>query len=408
MEQKLLSRGLTAIRKRAKDSLEMTREMLSVELDGQWLMEEAENAVCNLATVIYLEEWLENDSNATQTINSFAYQPYRLQSEAKCKRDLIREAEQESYVKALREAEATYKSMHEQREKQAEAEDAIKQPLNEKGSNRAGRPYDFITLRFMELYAPSNNYPRRLSIFDLLALRKHLMSVTSDKGGYNSLSRAYEDYYNIFKDIKDMDARRYVVASMQIHKLEMTYHYHLFLLLAKWMEDCSDKETKQRLMDIAPLWARYKYSIPLNLSGECTEKKYEDQPYDILSYMDLMRLLLREEGKTGSNYFVEYRRILLITVMQMNATMPVREQPSWTDQDFSDAEQFFREAYPIAEKYASVDFEEVNKKEYLKRLVEIYQVVEEIGKQKKASPSFTDFRKSMQEKRKERNTRKDK
>lgn len=218
MEQQLSKHGLSAIRMCARLSLDKAYDLLSEELGNRWVMDDVENSICNLATVVYLEEWLENDKNARQTINSFAFYPYSLQSEVALRKedeDAVIEAGQEAHIKSLRNAEVVYKDMHEQRVKQAESEKAIKQSLPEKTSKKAGILYDFIALRFMELYATSITHPRQLTIFDLMALRKGLMSVTSDKGKQDSLARAYEDYYGIFREIQGMDARKYVIATMR-------------------------------------------------------------------------------------------------------------------------------------------------------------------------------------------------
>lgn len=193
----------------------------------------------------------------------------------------------------------------------------------------------------------------------------------------------------------------------------MTYHYHFFMLLAKWMVDHSDYEITQRMWDTAPIWCRYKYSLPYDGDNSDTEKIIENQPYDILSYSEVMTFLLNTEGTTAAEYIAVYRRILLTTIMLMNKAMPIKIQPSWTNRDFDDAEEFFRAAYPIAEEYSKLadDSDDGSDKfyknpKYLKKVVQIYQTIEVMSKQIGATPSFADFRGAMQASRKERNTHK--
>lgn len=81
MEQQLSKHDLPTIRMCARLSLDKAYDLLSEELGARWVIDDVENSICNLATVVYLEEWLENDNNAKQTINSFAFYPYSLQSE---------------------------------------------------------------------------------------------------------------------------------------------------------------------------------------------------------------------------------------------------------------------------------------------------------------------------------------
>lgn len=42
------------------------------------LHEDTINSIVNLTALVFLEEWLENDQNATQTVHSFYYYPYTL------------------------------------------------------------------------------------------------------------------------------------------------------------------------------------------------------------------------------------------------------------------------------------------------------------------------------------------
>lgn len=219
------------------------------------LHEDTINSIVNLTALVFLEEWLENDQNATQTVHSFYYYPYTLKSELKGIKGSIPTDEDEAGIKALRKAESVFKSMSELRTEQAK-EEGIKEPAIADMTSK-GRFYSFIDLRFMELYKTLAEECRQLEIFDLFARRKELMMLTTkSKNPYDFLKSTYLAYYDIFRKISEMGddvekvyeeackndsktatdktieiagekARKYVVATMQIHKFEMAYRFHL-------------------------------------------------------------------------------------------------------------------------------------------------------------------------------------
>lgn len=412
------------ISRSARKALDKVRTELELKMP---LYEDTENSIVNLTALVFLEEWLENDQNATQTVHSFCYYPYTLKSELKGIKGSIPTDEDEAAIKALRKAESVFKSMSELRTEQAEKE-GIKEPVIADMTSK-GRFYSFIDLQFMKLYATPAEECRQLEIFDLFARRKDLMMLTTkSKNPYDFLKSTYLAYYDVFRKISEMgddvekvyeDAckndsktasdktieiagkkvREYVVATMQIHKFEMAFHFHLIALLAKWTVDhqLSDMDLYDYLDCLFVLCNRYKY--PLVIDDEDSAEMI-DLPWDILCCEAAIPLLSSEDEKSADasfEYFVEYRRLLSASIASMNAMFPPKEMPPWTDQAFIEAYLFIRNAYPIAEKISEYKPSQLDDEKYYRRIVEIYQYINSDEIQKDSVLPLSEFRKAMKE-----------
>lgn len=406
--------------------LALTKALTELELKMP-LNEDTKNSIVNLTALVFLEEWLENDQNATQTVHSFCYHPYTLKSELKDIKGNIPTDEDEAAIKALRKAESVFKSMSELRTEQAK-EEGIKEPAIADMTSK-GRFYSFIDLRFMELYKTLAEECRQIEIFDLFARRKELMMLTSkSKNPYDFLKSTYLAYYDIFRKISEMGddvekvyedacrndsktaidktieiagekAREYVVATMQIHKFEMAFRFHLIALLAKWAVDhqLSDMDLYDYLDCLFVLCNRYEY--PLVIDDEDLAEMI-DLPWDILFCEAAIPLLSSEDEKSAEasfEYCVEYRRLLSASIASMNAMFPPKEMPSWTDRAFIEAHSFIRDAYPIAEKISEYTPSQLDDEKYYRRIVEIYQYIDSDEIQKDSVLPLSEFRKAMKE-----------
>lgn len=396
------------------------------------LQEDIENSIVNLTVLVFLEGWLENDQNATQTLHSFCYYPYTLKSELKDIKGSIPAKEDEAAIKALRKAESIYKSMSELRTWQAEKE-GIKEPAIADMTSK-GRFYNFIALRFIELCTTSPERNQQLEIFNLFARRKELMMLTTkskDKKHYDFLKAAYLDYYDIFREINEIGktgeddeerneesneeysdeeaekaikeagkkARKYVVATMQIHKFEMAYRFHLIALLAKWTVDhqIDGTELNDFLAHMFVLYARY--ACPA-VSGDQNFKEIIDLPWDILFYDAAIPLLSGEEkgySNDSPEYFIGYRHLVAASIAGLNHMLPLKEMPSWTDFTFIEAYSFIHNAYPIAEKISEYNPSQLDDEKYYRRIVEIYQYINSDEIQKDSVLPLSEFRKAMKE-----------
>ena len=409
----------------AKLAMVKAREELELKIP---LLDKVDiNSIVNLTALVFLEEWLENDQNATQTVHSFYYYPYTLKSELKGIKGSIPTDEDEAGIKVLRKAESVFKSMSELRTEQAEKE-GIKEPAIADMTSK-GRFYSFIDLRFMELYKTLAEECRQIEIFDLFARRKELMMLTTkSKNPYDFLKSTYLAYYDIFRKISEVGddvekvyedacrndsktaidktieiagekAREYVVATMQIHKFEMAFRFHLIALLAKWTVDhqLSDMDLYDYLDCLFVLCNRYEY--PLVIDDEDLAEMI-DLPWDILFCEAAIPLLSSEDEKSAEasfEYCVEYRRLLSASIASMNAMFPPKEMPSWTDRAFIEAHSFIRDANPIAEKISEYTPSQLDDEKYYRRIVEIYQYIDSDEIQKDSVLPLSEFRKAMKE-----------
>lgn len=406
--------------------LALTKALTELELKMP-LHEDTKNSIVNLTALVFLEEWLENDQNATQTIHSFCYYPYTLKSELKGIKRSIPTDEDEAAIKALRKAESVFKSMSELRTEQAK-EEGIKEPAIADMTSK-GRFYSFIDLRFMELYKTLAEECRQIEIFDLFARRKELMMLTTkSKNPYDFLKSTYLAYYDVFRKISEMGddvekvykdadkndsktaidktieiagkkARKYVVATMQIHKFEMAYRFHLIALFAKWTVDhqIDGTELNDFLARMFVLYARY--ACPA-VSGDQNFKEIIDLPWDILFYDAAIPLLSGEEkgySNDSPEYFIGYRHLVAASIAGLNHMLPLKEMPSWTDFTFIEAYSFIHNAYPIAEKISEYNPSQLNDEKYYRRIVEIYQYINSAEIQEGSALPLSEFRKAMKE-----------
>lgn len=409
----------------AKLAMVKAREELELKIP---LLDKVDiNSIVNLTALVFLEEWLENDQNATQTVHSFYYYPYTLKSELKGIKGSIPTDEDEAGIKALRKAESVFKSMSELRTEQAK-EEGIKEPAIADMTSK-GRFYSFIDLRFMELYKTLAEECRQIEIFDLFARRKELMMLTTkSKNPYDFLKSTYLAYYDIFRKISEMGddvekvyedackndsktaidktieiagkkARKYVVATMQIHKFEMAFRFHLIALFAKWTVDhqIDGTELNDFLARTFVLCNRYEYSLVVD--GKDSAKMI-DLPWEILFCEDTISSLSGEDEKSADvsfEHFVEFRRLLAASIASMNAMFPPKEMPSWADQDFFKAYTFIRNAHPIAEKISEYKPSQLDDEKYYCRIVEIYQYIDSDKIQEGSALPLSKFRKAMKE-----------
>ena len=255
-----------------------------------------------------------------------------------------------------------------------------------------------------------------------------MMLTTKSKNPYDFLKSTYLAYYDIFRKISEVgddvekvykDAgkndsktaidktieiagkkvREYVVATMQIHKFEMAFRFHLIALFAKWTVDhqIDGTELNDFLARMFVLCNRYEYSLVVD---DKDSAKMIDLPWEIRFCEDTISSLSGEDGKNADvsfEHFVEFRRLLAASIASMNAMFPPKEMPSWTDQDFFKAYTFIRNAHPIAEKISEYKPSQLDDEKYYRRIVEIYQYIDSDKIQEGSVLPLSKFRKAMKE-----------
>jgi len=333
-----------------------------------------------LAVALYLEGWLDQDETARQTIYSFAIEAYHPE-----KRIHKYHSPSDGRLKALERAAFYIATMQELRQSQLknekeqwkqesnQSDQPEKKPCEDGKDSKLrlpgkGHKYSFVELRTFDVYVAGN-----LDVFRLLVQRKELMTSTADKGSYEKLAAAYKRYDELFVNARKSETdREYVIACMQIRKMESAYRFHLAAKLAEYATE-NNLKTRDLINDSAKaIWGRYlsdawlrpQDPFPINDS------------YDVLHYDRAIECVLRTESVAERAYC--WRSALIDVFDFMNLLKPIKEQAPWTDADFSEAAKFFRNDYPVVERYVPVTVQGNDRKAYFKNIQDIYKMLDEL------------------------------
>ena len=345
----------------------------------------------NLAVSFYLDEWLENDANATQTIRSFATKKYVLRSEREQHWGV--QTLPDSYrLSSLHRAEYVLTNMQKFRTGQARKEGS-KEVLLSGNKGTGGIWYDFVSLRFLDLYSQ-----RKLSLFELLALRKEIMRTTSEKKPYQSLKNAYEEYDSIFKNAGCLSDREYTISCIQMQKMEYTYRFYLCAEIAKCAVDqgLSIEKVKERLHSNEAKFCWGRFESPRLLTSNHV---LLNQSIDISNYHQEITCIFNEEKTVAEKVYL-FRTLLMNAIDIMNCLADPKSQRSWNPDDFRDAAKHFRKEAHIFECRAPVALKasEKDTDKFYHYIREIYQ---ELAENKEMPLYF--FRQEMQTARKIKN-----
>ena len=294
----------------------------------------------SLAVSLYLEEWLRCDTNCQQTIYSFASQKYILKNE---RSRSSKTAPESSSVKSLQRAEAIYRNMQSLQNKQAQHENSPFVPCPE--TSQAGKYYDFVTLRFFDLFSRG-----AYELYKLLVFRKKLMEVTSDKGSHRVLSMAYKEYNDIFNHLNQIsNDREFVVACIQARKFESTFHFQLYAILSKHLIATNLSAQQALTLNAQYIWGRYTCT---SIFRPSEQNQVITEHNDILDYDSQVNYGIGQ--KDISDHAFLWRQTLTNLLDFINLFKPPKEQSPWTDDDFASAALFFKESYPVSKASHSI------------------------------------------------------
>lgn len=357
----------------------------------------------HLAVSVYLGTWLENDKNAAQNIHYFASRKYMLNSERSnlwgrlvFTNDRLSELRRATYILC---------GMNDLQEKQSAVELTGVYTSNQSGDESTHSiPYDFISLRFLDLYAR-----RKLLLFELLTLRKKIMQITSQKKEpYRPIIDAYHEYGSIFEEMKsykDSNAREYVAACIQMQKMESTYRFQLCAEIAKYIADnnLDHKQVIERLRseEARVCWERY--FVPRILTDVDVMTSHS---YDILNYAQEIECVFEGDELTAWKTIV-FRSLLMNVIDIMHHVANPITQRSWTDDDFKEAAAFFKKDYPIFENGTPSIIKEIEITTKSSAFIHYIREIYELLAGNKEMPLYS-FRTQMQQMRKDHNTRKSK
>ena len=398
-----------------------------------------------------LSAWLENDHEHMQTVNSFVTQitkvreyEHRLQKKdqeeeanptnKKSKRrntelppeKFLSKTEQqnqtkmvssdssngiptnksEKIYKAYLRAEATFTDMQNLQILQAKDEGRWSAPISfqKETGQTVKRYYNFPTLCTLQLLANDHSKDSNCSsserflspLFDMLVYRKKAMKVAKDS---TRLVEAYDSFNKMVAHFKKTRSKReYVAFCMSFIKIEYAFRFQLIAELAVYQQK-HDKPLGDPLPELAALlWYRNK-----ELSEQMDILTYLDEEIDGNRYPGQISMLYSE----GNDVF-EYAthayatREFFSNVQSIVFSMLHPENMgAWSDLDFKMAADFFKNYYPVVERYKPIEIaeDEVKQKQFCQRFTHVYNsLIGEVAE---------DFRKKMQaEKRSRRATSK--
>jgi len=322
----------------------------------------------NQATAMYLECWLENDKESTQTIYSFASIKFLSRSKQKQHTSIANALT----VKLYQRYEIKFRDMMLLRDEQAKFENMKTKSLPQKGQHRCY--YDFITLYTIYMMSETN----WLTIYDLLTGKKELLAITNKKGSNEPLYDAC-NFYKLFfdyvsnqtnkKEEKKEKEKEYVLASMAANKIEHAFRFSLFIKIAQYAQ-YNGIDTEQVDISKHPFWTRY--TEPISVLGSISEIPIE--AIDILNYESLIPYAFCASNDTEIE--IKKQRLwreTLTTVLRIIVNIkPPSEQPAWGDSIFEKAANFFNREFNIIEalKPAQIDKDGID--DFCNKLRNIY------------------------------------
>lgn len=319
--------------------------------------------VSTVATAVFLESWLENDSRARQTIYSFTQSPFMPRNESTQGNILLADTD---FAISLGRARDKHEIMQRRRREQIE-DDNICIPLyhQTESINERSKTYNFIDLCIFDMWATDG----QLSLLDLLFFQWPTGAHQPDNWWSEKLESCYVKYYDnlsrinqLFQTAEGMAApepsvcRQYVASCMAIRKIEQANRISLIYNLSQ-NAIIEKVDFRKNGYYAATYWGRYPALdtniIQLNPTG-IEDKAIEDCPHDVCNYGENIENVfgnLSNKKETNAQKHRILRAILHDVLMILHTLHPNSQLPHWDDIDFLNAACFYRNTYPYIEEY---------------------------------------------------------
>lgn len=319
--------------------------------------------VSTVATAVFLESWLENDSRARQTIYSFTQSPFMPRNESTQGNKLLADTD---FAISLGRARDKHEIMQRRRQEQIE-DDNICIPLGRQteSTNERSKTYNFIDLCIFDMWAADGQW----SLLDFLFFQWPTGAHQPDNWWSKKLESCYVKYYDnlsrinqLFQIAEGMAApepsicRQYVASCMAIRKIEQANRISLIYNLSQ--------STIIEKMDFhkhgyyaAIYWGRYPALdtsiIRLN-STDIGDKSIEDIPHDIGNYGENIENVFGDSSKEKEAKARKHRAVRAIlhdVLVILHTLYPTSQLPHWEDIDFLNAAYFYRNTYPFIKEF---------------------------------------------------------
>lgn len=315
-------------------------------------------------TAVYLMQWLAKDDHAGDNLHHYLREEYK---------ETDVDYEQTFYSEDYKYASKKSKEwevidQHIARQAQAENRSYRKEPeIENKRQSEYAKQQNYAKLWKIELDAKG-----KLLILHLIFDRKKMFQSTNKREKKNFVLEGYRKYYELYRALlpeKEEDCRntarnrKYVVTALMLHEMEYTYRFHAVATLAiKQQQRAKQREVpyqtlrnseeyKKIYFFLCGRFARSEIDEFIRVvNDEGNERIFEYISYDILHYeQDIDNLL-----DNGESAFDTFKKILMLERLMILLACKVRlpsSMPSWTDNDYAEARQFFETEYPIFQIY---------------------------------------------------------
>ncbi len=333
-----------------------TSDLSITDKDIQW--------VSTVATAVFLENWLENDLSARQTIYGFTQSPFIPRNENTQGNDLWADTD---FAISLGRARDKHEIMLHRRQEQIEDDNiCVSNTLSSraKSINERSRTYNFIDLCIFDMWATNG----QLSLLDFLFFQWPIDAPQLDFWWEKNLKDCYRKYYDnlsrinqLFQTAEGMAApetsicRQYVASCMAIRKIEQASRISLIYSLSQstFFEKMDFDENGYYT---ATYWGRYPALdisiIQLNPTG-IGNKVIEDCPHDVCNYAENIEDAFGSSSKAKDAKAQKHRALRAILhdlLMVLHTLYPNSEMPHWEDIDYLNAAYFYRNTYPVVEE----------------------------------------------------------
>lgn len=343
--------------------------------------------LANVVTSIYIERWLENDTNARLSISDFARQPYRLQSEERTNNT--------KYTKDINdpwyEAHEEFEKMLNFRRQQAEQNNESVRPRPYKRGPE--RPLDFITLSWCN--AKKNG---RLYIYNWLDRNNKYRTKIETKA--TNLEYVLESYNSFLSDVdrcfdetgrNTIKNREYVSSCIMLQKIERTCRIQLCGKITEVLID-QNLELSPISEKLKPYyWTPYVEERSQLFEASSCVNKYGDhiytrpnEQYDVLDYDYKIKTLTGDISESKCMDAAIREQVVRETIKNLltllYAVCPVNRQRHWVDEDFLQAAKFYHDEYHFVAIWLKTKYPKIGKgtKEERKEAIRFYTEYEHI------------------------------
>jgi len=343
--------------------------------------------VWDTAVLEYWTYWLKNDQNNHQNINCFVVEKYNP--------DIDEHNVDSDRTRSLRNVAKNYLSVcpweSASIRKQEERASKENKRLN-------SREFSYEFLRFISLCEtkPSENNTGSLrKLVKLLYGGKEFFQVISNKKTTDDLEQAYTQLDNVLRDISKIENdREFVIACMQIRDFEV-YNRCIFMgRLAKYMDEKRMSTQNEIPLPLKTFITCFEFgdNEANKLGGSFVSPfvMYSDT-YIQQAYKPIKGVSLEEH----SQYITTARYVAARAFHLCLKFFPVKDQPSWEENDFRTVAYFLRNKYNIEELLRPLDL----KKSKTSRNVYDYIRFLYHDPQNKARQKGMEFRAQLKEKR---------